>query len=314
MSRRSTRPVRSPTILVGAFLSLCALGTWAGSLDAPAAPNNAGSAMYTLQALHDRLVTGATGAKRTGSFDGPVSEPNTGTMVTLDGIMARMPAINAIDGAAPGDVLSGKTYWGLTATGWGPRTGTYEPLCTCNSPSYIYNATNGGTRWCINANANGEDGTVTDLLGATVDGKSKGRCLVWLRKADWGGMKSWRTNTIAVSDTDFPPYDDARTRAGSLKSGTQDAGLTDGSIEGSWRLPALSELKALVSGTEAFSYASLGPFLALENTWWLFWSYTTDSGNTNFAWYMVVFTDRVEFRTGSKANFAQIWPVRGGRQ
>ena len=68
------------------------------------------------------------------------------------------------------------------------------------------------------------DGTVTDLT----------TCLVWLQKADWGGAKPWEDCTTS--------HDDAHSRAGILISGTVGANLSDGSVEGDWRLPTKTEL------------------------------------------------------------------------
>jgi hypothetical protein len=96
----------------------------AGNLDAPAAPTDPGSAMYTGEDVYNRLTTGTTGAKRTGSFAEPSTGPATGGH-TLDDIMAATPAADNTNGAAVTDVLSGKTFWGLRTDGtWGLRTGT----------------------------------------------------------------------------------------------------------------------------------------------------------------------------------------------
>jgi hypothetical protein len=40
----------------------------AGSLDSPAAPTAAGSAMFTLEDIYNRLNDGTAGSKRTGAF------------------------------------------------------------------------------------------------------------------------------------------------------------------------------------------------------------------------------------------------------
>ena len=64
-----------------------------------------------------------------------------------------------------------------------------KKCCTCKG-------TLNGTRWCDNG-----DGTVTDMT----------TCLVWLKYADWGGVKQW---------VDCSDYDDAHTQAASLCNGT----------------------------------------------------------------------------------------------
>ncbi len=54
-----------------------------------------------------------------------------------------------------------------------------------------------GIRWCDNG-----DSTVTDMTTG----------LVWLKYADWGGKKPWRSDTSG-------DHDDADTRAGILQDG-----------------------------------------------------------------------------------------------
>ena len=95
----------------------------AGGLDAPAAPTAPDSAMYTLEDLYNRLNAGTAGTPRLGAFVEPAAGPG-GTMHTLTQIMNLMPAVNA-NGATPAEVLSGKTFWGLTSgASWGIQTGT----------------------------------------------------------------------------------------------------------------------------------------------------------------------------------------------
>ena len=83
---------------------------------------------------------------------------------------------------------------------------------------------------------------------------------------------------------------DALTAANGLKSG--DAGLTDGSQAGDWRLPNVRELQSLID------YAFFNP--ALPNTLgtgqWAgnpsnvqssyYWSSSTHANDTTFAWYV----------------------------
>ncbi len=48
---------------------------FAGDLEAPAEPTEAGSAMYTLADIYNRLNEGTAGTKRSGAFIGPTSGP-----------------------------------------------------------------------------------------------------------------------------------------------------------------------------------------------------------------------------------------------
>ena len=104
------------------FMCLMAGLAYAGDLNSPAAPTDPTSAMYILEDLYNRLVSGATGAKRGGSFSEPTSAPGS-TMHNLNDIMNKAPVIDPA-GAAPGEILSGKKYWGLTSGQWGTQTGT----------------------------------------------------------------------------------------------------------------------------------------------------------------------------------------------
>ncbi len=96
----------------------------AGNLDSSAPPSDPASGMYTLESLYQRLDTGATGSKRAGAFEEPAAGP-AATGYTLDQIMAAMPAVDDTDGATAGEVLQGKTFWGLRSDGsWGLNSGS----------------------------------------------------------------------------------------------------------------------------------------------------------------------------------------------
>lgn len=284
-------------------MGLMAGGAHSGNLDAPAAPDNAGSAMYTLDDLYQRLVDGSDGTKRGATYAEPDSGPSAGTMHTLNDIMGEMPAVDESDGAAAENVLQGKNFWGLLPDGgWGPQTGTLEtPPPPCNCKGTIWNEEGGGTRWCDNG-----DGTVTDLLGATVDGKIKGRCLVWLKDAGWGGETAWWT--------DFPtqgrvPYD-ANTRAGILLDGK--AGLHDGSVLGDWRLSTFSELRALTTDPQRILSGTSGPFSDVKS--YGYWSSTPwDDGPSGPAGALYVNLDTGDYNYTFKKNALYVWPVRGGQ-
>ncbi len=115
---------------------LFASAAFAGSLTAPAPPDQAGSAMFTLEDLYQRLAAGTAGTKRAGAFTDPTVIG--ATMHTLDQIMAAAPAAKdaAQDAtrAAAADVKRSKTFWSLSSTSWGAQTGTL------NSPPTVANA------------------------------------------------------------------------------------------------------------------------------------------------------------------------------
>jgi len=130
-------------VFMGVLLS--AVFVMAGDLAPSAGPTEAGSQMYTLEQIYDRLNAGTAGSKKT-SFSDPSSGPSS-TGHTLDDTMGKAPVVNA-NGASVGDVVAGKTFWGLTSGEWGPRTGTGVSCAGGFSPL---------GRWCDNL-----DGTVTD--------------------------------------------------------------------------------------------------------------------------------------------------------
>jgi len=96
----------------------------AGDLDAPAAPDNAGSAMFTLQDICNRLDVGTAGSKRSGAFTEPSGAPAS-TNCSIDTIMANLPAEDS-DAASTTEVFAGQKYWGLKNGTWGLQTGAME--------------------------------------------------------------------------------------------------------------------------------------------------------------------------------------------
>lgn len=91
-----------------------------GTLDSPGPPSL--TSWYTLEDIYNRLNTGAAGTQTT--FTEPTSGPLTGTMHTLNDIMALAPQLDSARGASQTQVLTGKTFWGLTSGQWGPVTGS----------------------------------------------------------------------------------------------------------------------------------------------------------------------------------------------
>lgn len=107
-------------VVVGVLLSAAVV--LAGGLNPSGGSGEAGSQMYTLQQIYERLDTGAAGSEM-GAFTEPSSGPGTATMRTLDEVMAAAPALDNANGAIAADVAVGKTFWGLTAGAWGVQMG-----------------------------------------------------------------------------------------------------------------------------------------------------------------------------------------------
>ncbi len=113
------------TTLATAISLICSTTALAGNLNAPSAPNDAGSAMYQLADVYNRVNAGTPGSKRDGSFVEPTSGPLAGTGHTLDDVMDKAPSVDNADGTQPDGVLAGGTYWSLRTDGtWGLQTGT----------------------------------------------------------------------------------------------------------------------------------------------------------------------------------------------
>lgn len=246
-----------------------------GPTTAPAATNS-----YTIEDVYQRLTAGTDGSQA--AFAEPSVTAGTGTMHTLNDVMGTAPVKDNTDGATAADVASGKKFWGLNiASGeWGPQTGTAGGSQTCSG-------TLNGTRWCDNG-----DGTVTDLTTN----------LVWLKKADWGGRhKIYQSGGSSVEN--------AHDRASLLKAGVTDAELSDGSEEGDWRLPTLSELKALTTGDESVSSSQMRAFTGILSNY--YWSSTTQSTRLHVSWIVGLTDGRVTDDFESTSYY--VWAVRSGQ-
>jgi hypothetical protein len=262
-------------------------GVYAGMAGAPEPPGPpASTSSYTLDDIYSRLDEGTEGVP--GTFTEPSSGPGTGTMHTLDDIMAIAPAVDQTNGATVADVAVGKTYWGLTASGWGQMTGTAAKAdgpCWDNTNRYVD---------CGN-------GTVHDTVTR----------LIWLKKA-------------TCYATLFTSYADASERAAGLKDG--ECGLTDNSTPGDWRLPTADEWAATTDRARAMgcqnpaltNTAGTGcfadgpePFTGVPSGSFAYWTSSALADFPDAAGYLQLGTGLPWI--GPKASYHHIWPVRGGQ-
>ena len=152
-----------------------------------------------------------------------------------------------------------------------------------------------GTRWCDNG-----DSTVTDMTTG----------LVWLKFADWGRGKPWRSDTPG-------DYDDARTRAGLLHDGVVvhtgplSTLLRDGSVVGDWRLPTWRELMHLTSGAEAVHFENMRAFSGVQT--FPYWPSTTDQVVVGYAWAVLMDNNNGSSGQYTKETVYFVWPVRAGK-
>ena len=265
-----------------------------GSTDSPSAPGSTNS--FNLKDIYERLDKGTAGVQS--AFTEPTDPPGTGTMHTLNDIMGVAPAEDNTNGATKAEVANTKKYWSLRTDGsesssWGLETGELYGGFTLKPGGTLV-----GTRWYNNG-----DGTVTDLLG---DDNGVGKGLVWLKDAGWGGSNYFWVNTMGGMN--------AHDRASLLWDGSPwegTANLSDGSVEGDWRLPTKNELLALTTGTEPVRNY-LGWNRAFINVKGVYYSSTRTSGYPNNAWYISTGLGSA-YGFDLKSSDKEVWPVRTGK-
>jgi hypothetical protein len=293
--------MRSKTVLLVVVLLVLGFGIGRisaapGTLDSPGLPDDPASESYTLGDIYDRLNDGTQGAQS--AFTEPASGPGTGTMHTLNQIMAIAPQIDATHGATQTHVLGGKTVWGLTSGQWGVITGT-RPAAPVPRTGQTASSSPGddgdlekGVAWPDPRFTDNEDGTVTDKLTG----------LIWLKNANCFGSKPWAQ---ALSD------------ANGLANGS--CGLTDGSSAGDWRLPNLRELQSLVHygvynpavpNTAGTGKWTGEPFSGVQLR--SYWSSTTVAANPYNGWCVFLGNGLVQ-SSYDKRTARWVWPVRGGQ-
>jgi hypothetical protein len=149
-----------------------------------------------------------------------------------------------------------------------------------------------GVPWPNPRFTDNSNGTVTDNLTG----------LIWLKNANCFGIRAWN---LALSDCN------------GLNSG--ECGLTDGSVEGDWRLPNLSELESLryvayrspaLSNTAGTGQWAAGdPFNNVMTV--SYWSSSTGAIHPNSAWNVDMGYGTAGFNAKSELKY--VWPVSGGQ-
>ncbi len=139
-----------------------------------------------------------------------------------------------------------------------------------------------GVAWPSPRFTDNGNGTVTDNLTG----------LIWLKNANCFGTQAW-ANALNAANT--------------LNSG--ECGLTDGSVEGDWRLSNVNELESLFNAGQASPVAWLNTqgFTNVQSLY--YWSSSTYAGSTGDAWavyrYGYVYAGN---KTEAYSNY--VWPVR----
>jgi hypothetical protein len=245
---------------------------------------NRGAVSFTPGTYSQSIPDGYHNGSGTVAGDTGLVTDNIRSGVTIFGVAGDTNVVNTSSGdALASDLKLGKKAW-VKGT---QLTGNLAGGVPCTCP--------GGTsplgRWCDNGN-----GTVTD----TTTG------LIWLKNAEWGGIKPWRADS---------GYDDAHTRAGLLSAADGTAGLSDGSVVGAWRLPTMADLVTLTTGTEAirssFIYNSSTSVYKFTGVKSAYWSSTTFAFGTDRAFDVFLPDGGVD--APPKAATCYVWPVRGGQ-
>ncbi|MCK5148371.1 DUF1566 domain-containing protein [bacterium] len=115
------------SIFISLLIVLFVSGLFAGKIvemlggtDSLSSPGSTES--YTVNDIYNRFNAGTAGSQSI--FTEPAVAQGTPTTYTLNEIMARAPVQDDTHGAAPFEVLAGRTFWGQSSGAWGPQTGT----------------------------------------------------------------------------------------------------------------------------------------------------------------------------------------------
>lgn len=228
-------------IVLSVLCTLVPMAVSAGELAAPAAPDDAGSAMHTVEDIYNRLDNGAVTEKRAGAFTEPVAAPGA-TGHSLNDVMDKAPAPDDTDGAAPADVRTGKKFWGLRTDGWGLQEGTLEPAPVAKTGD----STDGdnGIEWPDPRFTDNGDETVTDNLTG----------LMWTKNATMA-TKSWEEAKSYCENLSHASHND-------------------------WRMPNLNELLSLIDRSKSDPALSEGhPFSDVQGIYWSSTAYLNDTSS-----------------------------------
>lgn len=257
---------------MGLFL-LFPFSAQAGSLDSPAAPTDAGSAMYTLEDIYNRLNDGTTAIKRAGVFTEPAVGPAS-TGRTLDEMMSLVNTRTPVE--KTGQTICYDQDGNVIACGGTGQDGDLQKGVTWPNPRF------------------------SDIGNETVTDNMTG--LTWLKDANCFGQRTW-TNALS----------DANGLANGSCSLTDSSSAGDWHLPNVKELQSLIDFTfnnpALSDAAGTTQWTSGDAFTAVQSNY--YWSSTTKSDNTSNAWVVTLTSGFVS--NAGKTNARYVWPVRGGQ-
>jgi len=170
------------TVMLAVF-GLLGGRTLAGTMDAPAAPGDSTSAMWTLDDIYNVLDTRTTNVAQRVSFMEPTGGPTNGTMHTLASIMALATNRSAVAKTGQTTSYAGRddAALGLGVAWPNPRFTALGPAGTVATNQVRDNLT--GLIWARNGN----------MFGMTNWGAAVTNC----NNLNYGGQTDWRLPNIA---------------------------------------------------------------------------------------------------------------------
>ena len=264
--------VRFVVVILGLIIFVPSLAC-AGSLDAPAAPTSATSAMYTIGDIFKELGSSTTAAKRTGAFTEPTAVPAS-TGHTLNEVM---------------DLVRSRAR--------APKTGQTTLFVTKDDGDLEKGITWPNPRFTDNG-----DGTVTDNLTN----------LIWLDNANCSnGSRSWANALVDVGTLNSAGMMNGNGCGDTSNGGTFQIDWRLPNVKELQSLIHFGfSSPALPNAAGTAQWAAGDPFANVQSS--NYWSSTTNVSNTPNAW-LVSLSNGVNVNSFNKANTLFVWPVRGGQ-